>query len=162
MTKGLVFLALALLLTTSAAAQDKAGALAYDCSGISTFRGEVPLVRDPQSQVPGVERTYFGSTTVQDPGHNLMTGLIMIVAGKNRGDGDLNRLCFGWIFGRTPDMPNDSISGSFSGGERCAGLLSKNGEPWILIGNGRIGAIQCTLRVTLPNREPKSDLFPEK
>lgn len=141
---------LAVLCSVPTAAFAADGVVRFSCTGVTVFSGEIPLVLDATSRVEGVDRTYFGFTSVQDPQGGGMTGLVMMLAGKNRSDRNMNRVCFEWVLGRTPGDMAKVVSSSADGGDKCAGRLMLNGATTRLVGNGSDGLIDCEMKLRLP------------
>lgn len=77
----------AFLLVPAVAHADE-GRAVFHCDGVASFSGEIALRQDRRAAVPGVERTYFGSTAVNDERSNTMVGLVQLLIGHNRADGD--------------------------------------------------------------------------
>jgi hypothetical protein len=120
--------------------------LAYSCSGTSPFEGSLVLTEDEESQVAGVDRTYFGFATRHHPQGGGLAALVMVLLGRNDNEPGVNRICFAWSLSRKGKL---GASTSISGGEDCSGFTSKNGATMTLVGNGTVGGnLACDLKIT--------------
>jgi len=119
--------------------------LSYDCTGTAPFSGTVTLAEDAQSQVPGVDHTYFGFASRQHPNSGGLAALVMFLVGRKDAEPGVNRICFAWALGR---KQGPSASSSISGGDDCSGFTSKNGAVMTIVGNGGSNSfVSCNFKI---------------
>lgn len=141
----------AFVIATGGVAQAQAGAAQakYDCSGPVPFRGTIALTEDADSaQNFGVEKAYTGFASVQNPAQPGLSSLIMVVAGKNQSDRNINRICFSWVLSQPAS--GNPISISVDGDMGCKGFVVQRGAATHLVGQNGVSTMSCEIKLQLP------------